>query len=62
MVDPVFFDEGSEEGRGLFEDEEVGSTEGKSVLVGVATDGAAGGDDADALGVGLGLIGRRRFP
>jgi len=49
VVDPVFFDEGGEEGRGLFKDEEVGSTEGKRVLVGVAADGAASGDDADAL-------------
>ena len=54
VVEPVFLDEGSKKWGRLLEDEEVGSAEGEGVLVGVAADGAAGGDDADALAGGFG--------
>lgn len=54
VVEPVFLDEGSEEGSGLLEDEQVGPTQGEGVLVGMAADGAAGGNDTDPLAVRCG--------
>jgi hypothetical protein len=54
VVDPVFLDDRNEERGGFFQDHQAGALQGERVLVGVGADGAAGGDDADAFGGGVG--------